>query len=62
MEMREGRQPKRVGRPKIVRDMREIVIRLAKENVHWGYRRIVGELQQAALEARTFICAANPKG
>jgi putative transposase len=50
MEMREGQQPKRVGRPKIVRNMREIVIRLAKENAHWGYRRIVGELRKLRLK------------
>ena len=41
MELREGRRPKRVGRPKIVRNMRDVVIRLAKENAGWGYRRIV---------------------
>ncbi len=45
-EFREGRRPKRVGRPKIARNMREVVIRLAKENAGWGYRRIVGELRK----------------
>ncbi len=49
-ELREGRRPKRVGQPKIVRNMRELVIRLAKENAGWGYRRIVGELRKLRLK------------
>ncbi|MCB9852837.1 MAG: transposase [Phycisphaerales bacterium] len=48
--MREGRKPKRVGRPRIGRNMREIVIRLAKDNNGWGYRRIVGELRKLRLQ------------
>jgi putative transposase len=49
MVMREGRRPKRVGRPKIARNVRELVIRLAKEKAGWGYRRIVGELRKLRL-------------
>jgi len=50
MEQRERRKPKRVGRPRIIRNMREIVIRLAKDNNGWGYRRIVGELRKLRLQ------------
>ncbi len=49
-ELREGRELKRVGRSKIARNMREVVIRLAKENAGWGYRRIVGELRKLRLK------------
>jgi putative transposase len=48
-ELREGRKAKRVGRPKIARNLREIVVRLAKANDNWGYRRIVGELRKLRL-------------
>ncbi|WP_238018835.1 integrase core domain-containing protein [Dactylosporangium sp. AC04546] len=37
-------RPKRVGRPPTVRSIRVLVLRLARENNSWGYRRIHGEL------------------
>src|SRR3954467_6250929 len=37
-------RPRRVGRPPTVRSIRVLVLRLARENDSWGYRRIHGEL------------------
>jgi putative transposase len=36
--------PGRVGRPSIGGEIRELVLRLARENPRWGYQRIVSEL------------------
>jgi len=33
------------GRPGLERSLRELILRLAEENPHWGYKRIVGELK-----------------
>ncbi|AUA16485.1 Integrase core domain protein [Streptomyces malaysiensis subsp. malaysiensis] len=36
--------PRRRGRPRTIRSIRAMVLRLARENASWGYRRIHGEL------------------
>jgi transposase InsO family protein len=43
--------PKHPGRPRTLRSVRALVLRLARENSGWGYHRIHGEL--AALGVRT---------
>src|SRR5439155_24635981 len=35
---------RRPGRPAVSEEIRELVLRLARENPRWGYERVVGEL------------------
>jgi putative transposase len=42
-------RPKRPGRPPTVRSVQTLVLRLARDNPSWGYRRVHGELAALAI-------------
>ena len=56
--------PRRGGRPPIGGEIRDLVLRLARENPRWGYQRIAGELRGLGLTVsastvRNLLCQAG---
>lgn len=48
--------PRKVGRKPLLLETVAFIIRIAKENMFWGYRRIVGELEKLGIHvSRTII-------
>jgi transposase len=44
--------PSRRGRPAVAAELRVLVVRLARENPTWGYRRVHGELCRLGYKGR----------
>ena len=57
-------RPKRPGRPPTVRSIQTLILRLAKENSSWGYRRIHGELAALGIKVAPPPCgkSSTPTG
>ncbi len=59
-----GEMPRRVGRPPLAAELRDLICRLARENVGWGLGRIIGELRklQVAVSRHTVRRVLSAEG
>jgi putative transposase len=62
---RQWTHPSQPGRPPACQEIRDLVLRLARENPAWGYRRVHGELSRlgqsvSAATVRRILRAARP--
>ena len=48
-QLRAGKKFRRAGRPRTPMATRNLVLRMATENLRWGYRRIVGEFKKLGI-------------
>jgi hypothetical protein len=58
--------PSKPGRPPVAEEIRDLVLRLARDNPSWGYRRVHGELSRlghriSAATVRRILRAARPR-
>ena len=52
---------RRVGRPGVLREIRELIVRMAEDNPSWGYCRIQGELKKVGHSAARSTIAKTLK-
>jgi putative transposase len=52
-------RPRRQGRPRTIRSVRELVLRLVRQNPSWGYRRLHGERSSNTPSRRIHILGAT---
>jgi hypothetical protein len=55
------RQKRRPGRPPLTEEIQEWVLRLARENPHWGSKKIQGKMLKLGLKvSRTTVARCAP--
>jgi putative transposase len=50
-------QKNKGGRPRIHQEKEGLILRLAKENIRWGYGKIEGELLKLGIGYQSVLCA-----